>query len=245
MRQRRWSYQLPRPRENSIRFTPVQVEAIRSGVNPGLTMVVGPPGTGKTDTAVQAWHRATGSQQACSVETWCTGQVVNLLFHNFPDQKIVLVAHSNQALNDLFEKIVALDIPERYLLRLGRGIEAPSLPFSFRYGHAEAAVVRSLSPAEGAGCKARLLQVGAGQPHADTASAPAVWCGSWPVVASISQLATAQPGQRFCLGRMPYPFASSLETRKRRIELLSKVERLADSLGLSGQDGATMLNAVN
>ena len=45
-----------RPRENSIRFTPVQVEAIRSGVNPGLTMVVGPPGTGKTDTAVQAWR---------------------------------------------------------------------------------------------------------------------------------------------------------------------------------------------
>jgi intron-binding protein aquarius len=91
-----------KPRENTVRFTPVQVEAIRSGVNPGLTMVVGPPGTGKTDTAVQ---------------------VVNLLFHNFPDQKIVLVAHSNQALNDLFEKIVALDIPERYLLRMGRGIE--------------------------------------------------------------------------------------------------------------------------
>lgn len=90
------------PSQNKVRFTPVQVEAIRSGVNPGLTMVVGPPGTGKTDTAVQ---------------------VVNLLFHNFPDQKIVLVAHSNQALNDLFEKIVALDIPERYLLRLGRGIE--------------------------------------------------------------------------------------------------------------------------
>ena len=58
--------------------------------------------------------------------------MVNLLFHNFPDQKIVLVAHSNQALNDLFEKIVALDIPERYLLRLGRGIEA-SLPASMRW----------------------------------------------------------------------------------------------------------------
>merc|ERR1719460_155735 len=91
-----------KPRENKVRFTPTQVEAIRSGVNPGLTMVVGPPGTGKTDTAVQ---------------------VVNLIFHNFPDQKMVLVAHSNQALNDLFEKIVALDIPERYLLRMGRGIE--------------------------------------------------------------------------------------------------------------------------
>ena len=29
------------------------MEAIRSGMNPGLTMVVGPPGTGKTDVAVQ------------------------------------------------------------------------------------------------------------------------------------------------------------------------------------------------
>ncbi|CAE7636855.1 AQR [Symbiodinium pilosum] len=134
-----------KPRENSIRFTPVQVEAIRSGVNPGLTMVVGPPGTGKTDTAVQ---------------------VVNLLFHNFPDQKIVLVAHSNQALNDLFEKIVALDIPERYLLRLGRGIEELDAKQDF---------------------------------------------SKW--------------------GRVNHML-------KRRIELLAKVERLADSLGLSGQDVA-------
>ncbi|CEM26013.1 unnamed protein product [Vitrella brassicaformis CCMP3155] len=87
-------------RVNGVRFTPAQVEAIRSGVNPGLTMVVGPPGTGKTDTAVQ---------------------IVNLLYHNFPNERTLLVAHSNQALNDLFEKIVALDIDERYLLRLGRG----------------------------------------------------------------------------------------------------------------------------
>ena len=31
---------------NPVRFTPPQVEAIRSGLSPGLTMVVGPPGTG-------------------------------------------------------------------------------------------------------------------------------------------------------------------------------------------------------
>ncbi|KAI8476245.1 MAG: hypothetical protein J3K34DRAFT_511964 [Monoraphidium minutum] len=46
-------YPQDQPKTNSVRFTPVQVEAIRSGVQPGLTMVVGPPGTGKTDTAVQ------------------------------------------------------------------------------------------------------------------------------------------------------------------------------------------------
>lgn len=34
-------------------FTPMQVAAIRSGLSPGLTVVVGPPGTGKTDTAVR------------------------------------------------------------------------------------------------------------------------------------------------------------------------------------------------
>ena len=32
------------PKKNAIRFTPTQVEAIRSGMQPGLTMVVGPPG---------------------------------------------------------------------------------------------------------------------------------------------------------------------------------------------------------
>jgi len=133
------------PRVNTVRFTPTQVEAIRSGVNPGLTMVVGPPGTGKTDTAVQ---------------------VVNLLFHNFPDQKIVLLAHSNQALNDLFEKIVALDIPERYLLRLGRGIDELDMKKDF---------------------------------------------SKW--------------------GRVNYML-------QRRIDLLSKVERLANTFGLHGQDAA-------
>lgn len=53
---------LPR---NAIPFTPTQVEAIRSGMQPGLTLVVGPPGTGKTDVAVQ---------------------IISNLYHNFPEQ---------------------------------------------------------------------------------------------------------------------------------------------------------------
>ncbi|KAF7559329.1 hypothetical protein G7046_g4827 [Stylonectria norvegica] len=95
-------YTVDAPRLNSVRFTPAQVDAITSGTQPGLTVVVGPPGTGKTDVATQ---------------------IINNIYHNFPEQKTLLIAHSNQALNQLFAKIVALDIDERHLLRLGHGEE--------------------------------------------------------------------------------------------------------------------------
>ena len=84
---------------NKVRFTAKQVEGIISGIKKGLTVIVGPPGTGKTDVAVQ---------------------IVNLLYHNFPNQRTLLITHSNQALNQLFEKIAHLNIEERHLLRLGK-----------------------------------------------------------------------------------------------------------------------------
>ena len=63
-------------------------------------MIVGPPGTGKTDVATQ---------------------IISNIYHDFPSQRTLLVAHSNQALNQLFQKIVHLDIDGRHLLRLGQG----------------------------------------------------------------------------------------------------------------------------
>ncbi|KAI6779552.1 Intron-binding protein aquarius-like protein [Emericellopsis cladophorae] len=98
----RGPYEVDAPRLNTIRFTPAQTEAIMSGSQPGLTVIVGPPGTGKTDVATQ---------------------IISNIYHNFPEQKTLLVAHSNQALNQLFAKIAALDIDERHLLRLGHGEE--------------------------------------------------------------------------------------------------------------------------
>ena len=88
------------PKMNSVRFTPIQVEAITSGTQPGLTVIVGPPGTGKTDVATQ---------------------IINNIYHDFPSQRTLLIAHSNQALNQLFQKILKLDIDGRHLLRLGQG----------------------------------------------------------------------------------------------------------------------------
>ncbi|CAD5223774.1 unnamed protein product [Bursaphelenchus okinawaensis] len=89
-------------RKNAVPFTAAQIEAIKSGMEPGLTMVVGPPGTGKTDVAVQ---------------------IISNIYHNWPEERTLIVTHSNQALNQLFEKIMALDIDERHLLRLGHGEE--------------------------------------------------------------------------------------------------------------------------
>jgi len=86
---------------NPVRFTPIQVKAIQAGLSPGLTLIVGPPGTGKTDVAVQ---------------------IIANYYHSFPTQRTVLVTHSNAALNDLFEKVMARgDVDERYMLRLGSG----------------------------------------------------------------------------------------------------------------------------
>ncbi|KAM0274435.1 hypothetical protein ACHAQH_007843 [Verticillium albo-atrum] len=105
------------PKLNSIRFTSAQVEAITSGSQPGLTVIVGPPGTGKTDVA---------------------SQIINNIYHNFPQQRTLLIAHSNQALNQLFAKIIALDIDERHLLRLGHGEEDQFTEGSFsKHGRVE------------------------------------------------------------------------------------------------------------
>ncbi len=110
-------YPVDAPKLNKVRFTPTQIEAIVSGTQPGLTVIVGPPGTGKTDVATQ---------------------IINNIYHNFPEQKTLLIAHSNQALNQLFAKIVALDIDERHLLRLGHGEEELETEGSFsKHGRVE------------------------------------------------------------------------------------------------------------
>lgn len=115
-------YPADAPKLNAVRFTPAQIEAISSGTQPGLTVVLGPPGTGKTDVATQ---------------------IISNIYHNFPDQRTLLIAHSNQALNQLFQKIVALDIDERHLLRLGHGEEDLQTSASYsKHGRVESFLER-------------------------------------------------------------------------------------------------------
>ena len=85
---------------NDIKFNGGQTEAISSAMCEGVTIVVGPPGTGKTDVAVQS--------------------IMNI-FRNEPKQRILLITHSNNALNQLFMKLINQGFPEEFLLRLGHG----------------------------------------------------------------------------------------------------------------------------
>jgi intron-binding protein aquarius len=57
-------------------------------MNHGLSIIVGPPGTGKTEVAYQ---------------------IICNLYHNFPTQRILIVTHSNRALNELFEKVLKVE----------------------------------------------------------------------------------------------------------------------------------------
>ncbi|KOB64768.1 Uncharacterized protein OBRU01_23700, partial [Operophtera brumata] len=62
-------------------------------------------------------------------------QIISNIYHNFPWQRTLVVTHSNQALNQLFEKVAELDVDERHLLRLGHGEEALQTDKDFsRYG---------------------------------------------------------------------------------------------------------------
>jgi intron-binding protein aquarius len=49
-------------------------------------------------------------------------QIITSLYHSYPSQRTVIITHSNAALNDIFEKVMARgDIDERYMIRLGSG----------------------------------------------------------------------------------------------------------------------------
>jgi intron-binding protein aquarius len=109
---------------NCVRFTPRQSEAIVRGMMPGLTLIIGPPGTGKTD---------------------CAAQIVSNLYHAHPNERILLVTHSNAALNHLFDKLVLRDIDRRHMLRLGHGADqlAANEDFS-RFGRVSYMLARRL-----------------------------------------------------------------------------------------------------
>lgn len=84
----------------NVRYTSAQIAGIRSGLGEGLTLIVGPPGTGKTDTAIQ---------------------LVSLLLQNNPSERILIIARSNVALNEFFTKVAQVGVHEKYLIRLGMG----------------------------------------------------------------------------------------------------------------------------
>ncbi|KAI7904933.1 P-loop containing nucleoside triphosphate hydrolase protein [Cokeromyces recurvatus] len=113
-------YKQDNSKKNQIRFTPTQIEAIYSGMNNGLTMATGPSNAGTTDVAVQ---------------------IIANLYRNHPEQRTLVLTHSNHALNQIVEKILELDVDPRHILRLGHGEKELNTEIRFsRYGRVTAAL---------------------------------------------------------------------------------------------------------
>ena len=208
-------YPVDQPRKNVVRFTPKQVEAIVSGTQPGLSVIVGPPGTGKTDVATQ---------------------IINLLYHNFPAERILLLAHSNQALNQLFQKIIALDIDSRHLLRLGHGEDELEAEASYtKHGRVESFLDnRQIHLQEVSRLAASICAEGAHGNSCETADyfnqvfiKPA-WVQFWNTAKADSStrdsIATTFPFQKF-FGNAPIPelFPKALD-REQALEIASGCE---------------------
>ncbi|QDS75244.1 hypothetical protein FKW77_000563 [Venturia effusa] len=217
-------YPTDAPKTNTVRFTPTQVEAISSGTQPGLTIIVGPPGTGKTDVATQ---------------------IINNIYHNFPTQRTLLIAHSNQALNQLFQKIIALNIDERHLLRLGHGEEELESTASYsKYGRVDSFLER------GAGYLAEVNRLAAnfGAPGAHGNSCETAdyfnqvyvkpaWTKYWESVRSNDlspdQIIEAFPFQRY-FSNAPQPLFPTSSTKEEILDIIQgcyhHVERIFTEL---------------
>lgn len=75
-----------------------QVRAVVTATLPGVNLVVGPPGTGKTIVAAT---------------------IAYVLYHNFLGQRSLIISNSNRSLNDMVAKMHMSDIPCRLLIRVG------------------------------------------------------------------------------------------------------------------------------
>lgn len=85
---------------NKTFFNINQVAAIRSGISTGLTLISGPPGTGKTS---------------------CVVQILSTLYMTQKQERILLVTRTNHALNDLIRRTLLRGVSPFRVLRLGQG----------------------------------------------------------------------------------------------------------------------------
>ena len=87
----------------NIKYNKNQIDAINLGIKEGLCLIKGPPGTGKTDIAIE---------------------IINYLYKNKKNEKILIITHSNNVLNEICKKIILSNVVDiKHLLRLGKGNE--------------------------------------------------------------------------------------------------------------------------
>jgi len=89
--------------DSRLSFDRKQIDAIIAGTFPGLTLVEGPPATGKTTVGVE---------------------IIKNIYHDFKKERTLVITHSNQTLDRIFEGLSKYpNLKNHQVLRLGSGEE--------------------------------------------------------------------------------------------------------------------------
>ncbi|KAG1463391.1 hypothetical protein G6F46_003377 [Rhizopus delemar] len=126
-------------KQNQIRFSPAQAEAIYSGMNYGLTTIAGHVDVSKTEVAVQ---------------------IIANLYRNYSDQRTLIITRNSETLDKIFEKVVELGVQSRHLIRIGHGEQELNSEVSFsKYSRIPVTLERRISLLQQVDQLARSLNV--------------------------------------------------------------------------------------
>ncbi|KAL0261728.1 hypothetical protein SLS55_003158 [Diplodia seriata] len=82
---------------HSVDLDPSQAESLLAGLKQTVSLIQGPPGTGKS----------------------FVGALIAKAFHDHTSQKILVICHTNHALDQFLEDLLDIGIPDRSMIRLG------------------------------------------------------------------------------------------------------------------------------
>ncbi|KAI9248637.1 hypothetical protein BY458DRAFT_445736 [Sporodiniella umbellata] len=97
-------------KEDQIPLSPKHKEAVYAGMSLGLTVITGSSDTEKTNVAAH---------------------IVESLYRNFPKQRTLVITHSNDMLDALFEKVPDIGVESQHIIRIGHGDQELGSEVSF------------------------------------------------------------------------------------------------------------------
>ncbi|KAL9620613.1 MAG: hypothetical protein Q9160_004867 [Pyrenula sp. 1 TL-2023] len=101
---------LKTPKGKSIILDESQAQSLRTGLTQALSLILGPPGTGKS----------------------LIGAILAKIFHDQTQESVLVICYTNHALDQFLEDLMDMGIPEKSMVRLGSKFTLRTEPLSLR-----------------------------------------------------------------------------------------------------------------